>query len=172
MVRRFRGQFDQKVDGKGRMSIPAPFRRVLEAGDPDWQPKTEPEVIIVFGDETQPYLECYTVDAANEVDAMIEEMDFGSVEHEMLVELFNGQSLSTTIDTTGRIVLPQKLREKLGVDAGEEVFMIATGRTFQMWHPDTYQKVKKARRQAWLAEQGEGFNPLSLLAKSRRTGVQ
>lgn len=154
------------------MSIPASFRRVLEAGDPDWQPKNEPEIIIVFGDETQPYLDCYTVDAANEVDAMIEEMDIGSVEREMLEELFNGQSLSTTIDNTGRIVLPQKLREKLGLAAGGDAFMIATGRTFQIWHPETYEKVKKARRQAWLAEQGEGFNPLSLLAKSRRVGEQ
>ena len=154
------------------MSIPASFRRVLEAGDPDWQPKADPEIIIVFGDDTQPHLECYTVDAANEVDAMIEEMDIGSVEREMLEELFNGQSLATTIDTTGRIVLPQKLREKLGLGTGEEAFMLATGRTFQIWHPDTYEKVKKARRQAWLAEQGEGFNPLSLLSRSRRTAEQ
>lgn len=145
---------------------------MLEAGDPDWQPKTDPEIIIVFGDDTQPHLECYTVDAANEVDAMIEEMDIGSVEREMLEELFNGQSLSTTIDSTGRIVLPQKQREKLGLAAGEEVFMIATGRTFQMWNPETYQKVKKARREAWIAEQGEGFNPLSLLGKSRQSGAQ
>lgn len=154
------------------MSIPASFRRVLEAGDPDWQPNSDPEVIIVFGDETQPHLECYSVDAANDVDAMIEEMDIGSIEREMLEELFNGQSLSTSIDSTGRIVLPKALREKLKLGANEEAFMIATGRTFQIWHPETYAKVKKARRQAWLAEQGEGFNPLSLLAKSRQAGVQ
>ena len=30
MSGRFRGEFSQKVDGKGRMSIPADFRRVLE----------------------------------------------------------------------------------------------------------------------------------------------
>ena len=35
MAEAFRGEFNQKVDGKARVSIPAPFRRVLEAGDPD-----------------------------------------------------------------------------------------------------------------------------------------
>ena len=35
MSEAFRGEFTQKVDGKARVSIPAAFRRVLEAGDPD-----------------------------------------------------------------------------------------------------------------------------------------
>ncbi|MEM9123456.1 MAG: MraZ N-terminal domain-containing protein, partial [Pseudomonadota bacterium] len=42
MVRRFRGEFDQRVDGKGRMSIPASFRRVLEQGDPNWSSGGDP----------------------------------------------------------------------------------------------------------------------------------
>ena len=37
MGRRFRGESHHKVDAKGRVSIPASFRRVLEAGDPNWQ---------------------------------------------------------------------------------------------------------------------------------------
>ena len=35
-ARRFRGESVHKVDAKGRVSIPAAFRRVLEDGDPDW----------------------------------------------------------------------------------------------------------------------------------------
>ena len=35
MARRFRGESVHKVDAKGHVSIPAPFRRVLEEGDPN-----------------------------------------------------------------------------------------------------------------------------------------
>ena len=35
MKRRFRGESVNKVDAKGRVSVPAAFRRALEEGDPD-----------------------------------------------------------------------------------------------------------------------------------------
>ncbi|HKK83893.1 MAG TPA: cell division/cell wall cluster transcriptional repressor MraZ, partial [Roseovarius sp.] len=38
VVRRFRGESHHKVDTKGRVSIPASFRRVLESSDPNWTP--------------------------------------------------------------------------------------------------------------------------------------
>ena len=149
------------------MSIPASFRRVLEAGDPNWQPNSDPEIVIVYGDHRRKYLECYTVDAANEVDAQIADMPRGSIEREMLETLFNGQSLATTIDNTGRIVLPQKLREKIDIPLGSDAYMIATGDTFQIWNPDTYEAVQKARTEAWLERQGDDFNILSLLDRGR-----
>ncbi len=122
MVRRFRGEFHQKVDGKGRVSIPADFRRVLESGDPLWTDGKFPEFVIVYGDHRRSYLECYTIDAANEVDAQIADLPRGSMERRMLERLFNGQSLKTTVDETGRIVLPQKLREMI-VIAGLAYFI-------------------------------------------------
>ena len=163
VVRRFRGEFHQKVDGKGRVSIPASFRRVLETGDPNWTANADPEIIIVYGDSRRKYLECYTVDAAAEVDAKIERLPRGSTQRRMLEKLFNGQSLSTTIDNTGRIVLPQKLRDKIGISLGSDAYMIATGDTFQIWKPETYEAVEEARTEAWLAEQPEDFDILTLL---------
>jgi DNA-binding transcriptional regulator/RsmH inhibitor MraZ len=113
---RFRGEFHQKVDGKGRVSIPAGFRRVLENGDPAWSDGKAPEFVIVYGDHRRQYLECYTMEAAAEVDAHIAEMPRGSIER----RCSNGSSTASRslheIDETGRIVLPQKLRTKIGLD--------------------------------------------------------
>jgi len=45
----FRGESVHKVDSKGRVSIPALFRRVLEAADPDWTDGLQPNVVVVYG---------------------------------------------------------------------------------------------------------------------------
>jgi MraZ protein len=165
VVRRFRGEFHQKVDGKGRVSIPADFRRVLEAGDPSWSEGKSPEFVIVYGDHRRAYLECYTMEAAAEVDAQIGDLPRGSMERRMLERLFNGLSQKTSIDETGRIVLPQKLRAKIDLD--EEAYFIATGDTFQIWKPETYDDQEKARTEAWLDQFPEDFDPLTLLDKKK-----
>ncbi|MCP3970602.1 MAG: division/cell wall cluster transcriptional repressor MraZ [Rhodobacteraceae bacterium] len=165
MARRFRGEFHQKVDGKGRVSIPAQFRRVLESGDPGWSDGKNPEFVIVYGDHRRSYLECYTVGAIDEVDDQIADLPRGSVERRMLERLFSGQSLSTNVDETGRLVLPAKLRSKIGLEA--EAFFIATGDTFQIWKPETYDAEELAKTEAWLEDFPDDFDPLTLLDKSR-----
>ena len=161
MVRRFRGEGHHKVDTKGRVSIPASFRRVLEAADPAWSENKAPELVIVYGDHRRRYLECYTIDAASEVDAKIDRMKRGSIERRMLEKLFNGQSLLTTVDDTGRIVLPSKLRQKIDIEG--EAYFIASGDTFQIWKPETYEEIEEAKTEAWLDEQSEDFDVLTLL---------
>ena len=147
------------------MSIPAHYRRVLEAGDPAWTDGKPPEFVVVYGDHRRKYLECYTIDAANEVDAQIADMPRGSMERRMLERLFNGQSLLTSVDETGRIVLPAKLRTKIDLDG--EAFFIATGDTFQIWKPDTYEAEELARTEAWLEQYDDDFDPLTLLDQRR-----
>ncbi len=161
MARRFRGESHHKVDAKGRVSIPALFRRVLQAGDPDWHDGLNPNLVIVYGDHRRKFLECYTIEAIDEVDAQIANMQRGSVERRMLERLINGQSFPTNVDETGRLVLPAKLRQKIGLD--KEAFFIATGDTFQIWKPETYDAVETQRTEAWLEDQPEDFDPLSLL---------
>jgi hypothetical protein len=101
------------VDSKGRVSIPALFRRVLERSDPNYTEGLNPELVIVYGDHRRNYLECYTISAIEEVDAKIDALPRGSMERRMLQRLFHGQSFPTVVDDTGRLVLPAKLRRRL-----------------------------------------------------------
>ena len=161
MGRRFRGESHNKVDGKGRVSIPAPFRRVIEAGDPNHPENPAPELVIVYGDHRRKYLECYTIEAIEEVDTKIDALPRGSEARKMLQRLFHGQSHPTSIDDTGRLVLPAKLRAKIGLES--EAFFIAAGDTFQIWKPETYETEEVARTEEWLEDLPEDFDPLSLL---------
>ena len=161
MSRRFRGESTHKVDAKGRVSIPALFRRVLEACDPAWDTGRNPELVIVYGDHRRSYLECYTMEAIAEVDARIDRLPRGSAQRKALQNLFQGQSLPTSVDETGRLVLPQKLRQKIGLD--DEAFFIAAGDTFQIWKPETYETEELAKTEAWRDSLGEDVDPLTLL---------
>ena len=161
MARKFRGEGEQTVDGKGRVSVPAPFRRVIEACDPDWSDGQRPNLVIVYGFESQKYLECYTIEAIDEIDRRIERMKKGSTERKMLERWYHGHSLPAQVVEDGRIVLPQKLRKKL--ELNDKAFFIASGDHFQVWKPETYEAEELAREEAWLALQDDDFDPTILL---------
>ncbi|MBT8153738.1 division/cell wall cluster transcriptional repressor MraZ [Epibacterium ulvae] len=161
MGRRFRGEGHHKVDAKGRVSIPASFRRVLEASDPNWQPGGNPELVIVYGDQRRTYLEVYTIEAINEVDDKIDALPRGSMQRKMLQRMFHGQSFPTNVDETGRLVLPAKLRNKIELD--KEAFFIAAGDTFQIWKPETYDAEELAQEEKWMEELPENFDPMEFL---------
>jgi MraZ protein len=155
--RNFRGESRHKVDNKGRVSIPASFRRVLEAEDPNWKSGDLPEMVIVYGDKRRNYLECYTINAISEVEQKISKMPRGSMQRRALERLISGQSQYTTIDDTGRLVLPAFLREKIDLDG--EAYFIASGDTFQIWKPETFAE----EEEAWSQELPDDVDPLQFL---------
>ncbi|MGH1459377.1 MAG: division/cell wall cluster transcriptional repressor MraZ [Paracoccaceae bacterium] len=161
MGRIFRGESQHKVDGKGRVSIPASFRRVLEASDPNWTEGLNPELVIVYGDHRRKFLEVYTVEAMAEVDEKITALKRGSRERKVLQSLFHAQAVATNVDETGRLVIPAKLRAKIDLD-GEAMF-VAAGDTFQIWKPETYEQEELAQTEAFLDELPEDFDPLMFL---------
>ncbi|TCO69203.1 division/cell wall cluster transcriptional repressor MraZ [Rhodovulum euryhalinum] len=161
MARRFRGSSRHKVDAKGRVSIPAQFRRVLESCDPEWTDGLRPQLVIFFGDHRRKFLECYTMKAIEEVDEKIESLPRGSKARRRLEHMFSGQTLPTEVDPDGRLVLPQKLRERIGLD--DEAFFIGSGDTFKIWNPDIYEAEEQADTEAWLEEMPDDFDLLSLL---------
>ena len=161
MARRFRGSDTFKVDAKGRVSIPAPFRRVIEASDPDWKDGLRPNIVIVYGPESQNWLDVFSMEAIHEMDEQIGMMQRGSPERLMIEELMYGQSFEAQIDDDGRLTIPQKYRDKIGLT--NEAFFISAGDYFRIWNPEAYE-AKAARRSAKLADQyPEDFDPRSLL---------
>ncbi len=161
MGRRFRGESHHKVDSKGRVSIPASFRRVLEAEDPNWKSGENPELVIVYGGDKQKYLECYTMRAVEEIDGQIDALPRGAPQRRALEQLFYTQSVESSVDETGRLVLSAKLRQKIGLEG--EAFFASRGEKFHIWNPGIYESEELAKTQRWLEEQGEDFDPLIFL---------
>lgn len=160
MARRFRGESTHKVDGKGRVSIPAPFRRVLEEGDPDWKDGLQPQLVIVYGrhSNTKKCLLGFSVEGIAKLEEQIDDLPFGE-ERERIERQLLTKSTYAAVDHTGRIVLTQKLREMLGIE--DEAVFAGVGERFEIWEPAAYEAHEGL-------EDGEPFDAMRTLAEARR----
>ena len=162
MVLSFTGEYVQKVDGKGRMSIPADFRRVLESGDPTWTEGLTPALYLLYGDHLREQLQVYSAVEFDAIAARIKAMPLGDANRTRLSRLILGQSIRLEVDKDGRIVMPIRQRQKLGLTEGE-VYFSGVGDHFEIWKADTFSASVGKGLTDWLAEQPDGFDPLSLL---------
>ena len=164
MTDRFRGEFSQKVDSKARVSIPASFRRVLEAGDPAFRETSRLRLVMVYGDSRRRFVECYTVTEMRTLEGLIEALPRGTPRRRLLERNFITLSQTVDVDDDGRIVLPAKVRDKLGLDAsGDEAVFAGTLETFQLWRAQTYEAELAADPAFAMAGLEEGADMLSLL---------
>ena len=169
MAEAFRGEFYQKVDGKARVLIPAAFRAVLNADDPQKGEKNGARLYMVYGGKSRRFVECYSKTGADALAARIEAMELGSPERDRAERDLISRSVMVEIDGDGRIVLPQKVREKMGylgndlaANGGEAVFAGATNR-FKLYRAEVYE--------AEQAEEDEDdTDPLTLVGRAARSG--
>lgn len=166
MARKFVGSFEQKVDGKGRVSIPASFRRVIESSDPNWTEGLRPTLNIAYGEEGRPYLEGYSVDGLAEMHDKIDRMTPGSPAREVMEDLYYSCVQEFSVDDDGRIVLSQGLRDRIGLD--KEALFVAKGTRFEIWDPETHREMRASKTRDFLQSQGADFNPHALLAAETR----
>ena len=142
MIKRFRGESLHKVDAKGRVSVPAAFRRVLEEGDPDFSGGSCPNFVIVYGGVRGNCLEGYTINSISKVDKLISKLPRFSRDREMLERFINTQSTYMQLDETGRIVLSHRLKQKIGIR--NEAIFAGMGEKFQVWEPKNYENELEA----------------------------
>jgi MraZ protein len=167
MAEAFRGEFYQKVDGKVRVSIPAAFRAVLNADDPQKGEKGGARLVMVYGGKARTFVECYSKRGADQLAADIEAMDMGSPERVRAERDLISRSAMVEIDTDGRIVLPVKVREKMGFPAdlpatAEAAFAGFTNR-FRLYRREVYE--------AELADdEDDDTDPLTLVGRHKRSG--
>ncbi len=163
-MRRFRGESLHKVDSKGRVSIPAQFRRVLEEADPDFKAGLNPSCVLVHNRKSKKCLEGYSISSINEVDDLVSNLPRYSREREILERMLNAQSSYAQIDENGRLVLSLKLRQL--IDINREAIFIGMGDKFQVWEPTAYQE-DMAQIELEFDKYEEEESPFKLLRSSR-----
>ncbi len=120
----FLSSFVNKIDKKGRVSVPAPFRAVLGA---------EAAGIVVFPSLQHEALEGCSTAHLELLSQSLEKQDLPSDVFDLIETTIFGGSVSLTFDGEGRITLPQHLTMSIGVT--EEVAFVGRRKTFQLWNP-------------------------------------
>jgi transcriptional regulator MraZ len=135
---RFVSTFTNKIDAKGRVSIPAPFRAVLErdgyAGGVYCYPSLDAPALDAGGERL-----------AQKIDGLLAGLpDYSDERDELSVALY-GDVQVLSIDGDGRIVLPQSLRTHAGIQS--EVTFVGLGDKFQIWAPERFEERRRAARE-------------------------
>lgn len=163
MARMFKGSYDLKVDPKGRVSIPAAFRRIIETADPEFDAKDSKSRAVFsvgYGLAGKGFLEGFSVESLAGVHADMDALKRGSQARKTLEYLYLANVQDLQIDDNGRIVLPLAWREKMGIS--DDAKFVGYGNRFEIWNPETYARVRGAHTQDFLEAQGEDFDPQSL----------
>lgn len=140
----FLSNFTNRLDSKGRVSIPAPFRGVLN--------RDGFEGLYVY-----PSLEAQAADCGGrallgDIEKLLQPLSTESVDWEAFASTLYGQSEILKVDSEGRIILTDTLKAHTGI--GTDVTFVGMGRKFRMWEPSRFQayqaeakdRVREARR--------------------------
>jgi MraZ protein len=135
---RFVSTFTNKIDAKGRVSVPAPFRAVLErdgyAGG-----------IYCYPSLDAPALDAGGQSLANKIDGLLDSLaDYSDERDELSVALY-GDVQVLGLDQDGRIVLPEALRAHAGLST--HVAFVGLGQKFQMWEPARFEERRARARE-------------------------
>jgi MraZ protein len=122
---RFVSQFTNRLDAKGRVSIPAPFRGLLV--------KDGYEGLYVHPALDFPALDCGGHALLAEIDSLMERLPAYSEERDCFATALMGASEVLKVDTEGRIVLTDRMREISGI--ADQVSFVGHGHKFQIWEP-------------------------------------
>jgi MraZ protein len=131
----FLGTHQNKLDAKGRVSVPAPFRSALRALD------GESVGLILRPSHTHPCIEAWPEQVFHALAGPLERFDLFSEAHDDLAAALYADAYPVEADKEGRIVLPEALVSHAGLSEG--VVFMGLGRIFQIWQPEA-----AARRRA------------------------
>ena len=142
---RFVSTFTNKIDAKGRLSIPAPFRAVLER---DRYTGASGLGLYCYPSLDAPALDAGGERLAQKIDGLLGGLpDYSDERDELAVALY-GEAQFIAIDADGRIVLPRELRTRIGLPDGlAEVAFVGLGDKFQLWAPERFDERRERARE-------------------------
>ena len=136
---RFVSTFTNKIDAKGRVSIPAPFRAVLERDG------YSSGGIYCYPSIDAPALDAGGERLAKKIDGLLSGLpDYSDERDELSVALY-GDVQVLGIDGDGRIVVPESLRRHAGLQ--DQVTFVGLGDKFQMWAPQAFEDRRARARE-------------------------
>jgi MraZ protein len=114
-----------RIDGKGRVSFPAPFRTAIDV--------RKSQGVVLFKSLSDPAIEGMTVERLYQMASALETLDaFAPQRASFEISIF-GAAQALVYDGEGRCSIPKALLEQAGITT--EAAFLGRGATFQIWEP-------------------------------------
>ena len=105
----FLGTHQNRLDAKGRVSVPAPFRAVLRAlngAEPESAGQERRRPVVLRPSHKHPCIEAWPGSVFQQLATPLERLDLFSEEHDDLAAALYADAFPVESDKEGRIVLP------------------------------------------------------------------
>jgi len=138
----FVSKYFNKIDKKGRVSLPSSFRNVL--------PKSNRNEIILYKSIKTPSIEGSGVGRLEEIAKRINNLDFFSEDYDDFSTSIFSEIVTTNIDKEGRLLIPEEFKLYAGIK--KEAAFFGQGHFFQIWDPKQGLKNTEISRRRLLEE--------------------
>jgi MraZ protein len=122
----FKGTYRHRIDPKGRIPVPASFRRVL-------QPEADGRLVVTLLDQC---LAVYPPHEWEHLEAQLRALPAFSKPVKALTRLLTSRAADCQVDVQGRILLPSVLREAAHLK--NEAVVVGVLNRFELWSPDAW----------------------------------
>jgi MraZ protein len=133
----FAGTYENRIDRKGRVSLPADFRSEL--------PADGNRIIYVYRSPKAPALEACDRAFMQRLADSLEQFDMFSDDEEDLGSTIVADARKLSIDNEGRIVVPADFVAYAGLE--NRVTFVGRGSRFQLWNPEDFDDYAAAARE-------------------------
>ena len=135
----FLGTHIGKLDRKGRISVPAPFRAALE--------RSGAEDLVLRPSHRAPCIEAWPIAAFEALASGLDRLDAFSDQADDLAAALFADAHAARADNEGRLVLPEALIAYAALT--DAIACVGVGRIFQIWEPEAArQRTEEARLRA------------------------
>ena len=136
----FLSSYENKIDKKGRVSVPATFRSHLNSIGYNG--------FISYPSFNHPSLEACSQDRIEKLSNTIDSLNPFEEKRDYFATAILSESENLQFDTEGRVSLTDKLLEHAKIK--DKILFIGLGKTFQIWEPKNFEKFKAfARKKAF-----------------------
>jgi MraZ protein len=122
----FLSTHNHRIDGKGRVSFPAPFRSALMARGS--------QGVIIFRSLVDNAIEGMTIERLHAMSAALESIPPFAPERALFQTAIFGAAQELQVDKEGRCSPPKSLLDQVGI--GQDAAFLGCGVTFQIWEPE------------------------------------
>lgn len=142
------GTHQNRLDAKGRVSIPASFRaalRALSEAGANGTGSADGAQLVLRPSHKHPCVEGWPLAVFQSLATPLDRLDLFSEAHDDLAAALYADAFPAESDKEGRIVLPEPLAAHAGLK-DTAVFM-GLGRIFQIWEPEAAERRRAAARE-------------------------